>query len=185
MKASTHSLVMSELLEISENSYFRWKKKDHTILINLLEKYFIKEELQEFLETGKIKRFESEDIIFHSLYQVCSDFFGSSLEPKNKIFASTIFPTYTEWQKKTDEAKHKLIQDRVKKINEMAGEKKFREDTEPLTSYTQKNLIKFLIKTDLFIGNKEDAILTIAQLRDFEVYLLITYYQEFLKGTNA
>lgn len=54
----TRSTVMSELLEISENSYFRWKKKDHSILIKLLEKYFTKEDLIEFLNTNKINRLE-------------------------------------------------------------------------------------------------------------------------------
>jgi hypothetical protein len=47
---------MSKLLNISENGYFRWKKKDHVQLINLIETYHTKEELQEFLETGKIKK---------------------------------------------------------------------------------------------------------------------------------
>ncbi|WP_152184555.1 hypothetical protein [Sulfurimonas indica] len=53
-----HSTVMSELLEISENSYFRWKKKDHIVLIDLIETYFSTEDLIEFLNTGKIEKYE-------------------------------------------------------------------------------------------------------------------------------
>lgn len=49
--------VMSKLLDISEKSYYVWKKKSHTKLIELLEKYFTEEELEEFLETGEITSF--------------------------------------------------------------------------------------------------------------------------------
>ncbi len=50
--------IMSKLLNISEKSYYRWKKKDHSKLIDLIETHFTKEELQEFLETGKIEKQE-------------------------------------------------------------------------------------------------------------------------------
>ena len=59
----THSIIMSKILETSENSYFRWKKKDHVILVNLLEKYFTKEDLKEFLVAGKITKFENLKLI--------------------------------------------------------------------------------------------------------------------------
>lgn len=48
----------SKLLEISEKSFYRWKSKDHKLLINLIDKYFREDDLTEFLETGKIKRLE-------------------------------------------------------------------------------------------------------------------------------
>ncbi len=50
--------IYSKILEVSENSYYRWKSKDHTVLMNLLEKYFSENDLQEFLETGKIQNQE-------------------------------------------------------------------------------------------------------------------------------
>lgn len=55
---STIAIVMSTLLNISEKSYYRWKKKDHKTLISLLEMYHSNEEIQEFLETGKISKYE-------------------------------------------------------------------------------------------------------------------------------
>jgi hypothetical protein len=61
MTKITLPTIMSKLLEISENSYFRWKKKDHVSLICLLEKYHTKEEIKEFLETGKISKMERID----------------------------------------------------------------------------------------------------------------------------
>ena len=50
--------IYSKILEVSEKSYYRWKSKDHTVLMNLLEKYFSENDLQEFLETGKIQNQE-------------------------------------------------------------------------------------------------------------------------------
>ena len=44
----TQSEIMAKLLEISENSYYRWKKKDHIKLIKLLERYFTIYEIEEF-----------------------------------------------------------------------------------------------------------------------------------------
>jgi hypothetical protein len=46
-----------KILDISKNSYWNYKKQERPI-ISLLEKYFTKEELEEFLSTGKIENFE-------------------------------------------------------------------------------------------------------------------------------
>jgi predicted flavoprotein YhiN len=53
-------LLMSELFGFSTQSYFNWKKEAHTKrkIISLLEKYFTKEDLEEFLETGEIQKQE-------------------------------------------------------------------------------------------------------------------------------
>ncbi len=63
----TQSETMSELLEISENSYFRWKKKDHVRLINLIERYFKKEDLEEYLETDKINKSEKLNFLYEQV----------------------------------------------------------------------------------------------------------------------
>lgn len=42
----------------SSTTYYTWKKEDKRFIIKLLEKYFTKEELKEFLETSEIKRLE-------------------------------------------------------------------------------------------------------------------------------
>jgi hypothetical protein len=44
----------------SQNTYYQWKKQDRPI-IKLIEKYFSKEDLKEFLETGEISKFENQD----------------------------------------------------------------------------------------------------------------------------
>lgn len=58
----TKAEIFSKILEVSEKSYYRWKSKDHKILISLIEKYFSDAELEEFILTGRINRLEKENI---------------------------------------------------------------------------------------------------------------------------
>ncbi|WP_130234072.1 hypothetical protein [Malaciobacter pacificus] len=62
--------VACELLDISTRSYSNFSKQNRPI-IKLLEKYFLKDELEEFLKTGKIKSQEKNAgykfISFHYL----------------------------------------------------------------------------------------------------------------------
>ena len=50
--------IICDICEIGEKSYYVWKNKSHKKLIELIEKYFTKEDLQEFLQTGKIKKYD-------------------------------------------------------------------------------------------------------------------------------
>jgi hypothetical protein len=82
----TQSEVMSNLLEISENSYYRWKKKDHIKLITLIEKYFTTKDLQEFIEIGKIMRIEDnkdQELLNNEASKIYNHFI-SSLYQKDK-----------------------------------------------------------------------------------------------------
>lgn len=60
--------TISMVCEITPKNYYNWKNKSHKTLISLLEKYFTKEDLQDFLNSGKIQKFEKflqiEDTIF-------------------------------------------------------------------------------------------------------------------------
>ena len=51
----SHSNIMSQLLEVSEKSYYRWRSKDHKKLIELIESNFNDLQLVEFLKTGRIQ----------------------------------------------------------------------------------------------------------------------------------
>lgn len=50
--------TFSKLLEVSEKSFYRWKSKDHKLLINLIDNYFNENDIKEFIENGKINRFD-------------------------------------------------------------------------------------------------------------------------------
>ncbi len=49
--------IILKILDIADKTYYNWKNEKKPI-INLLEKYFTKEDLQEFTETGKIQKQE-------------------------------------------------------------------------------------------------------------------------------
>lgn len=66
----TIDVIMSKLFDFSKPTYFRWKKEKRPI-ISLLDRYFSKEELEEYLNTGKIQKFENEihiNLIAQKLY---------------------------------------------------------------------------------------------------------------------
>lgn len=48
--------IVCQILGISQGSYYRWKQERP--VINLLEKYFSQEDLEEYLNTGRIEKFE-------------------------------------------------------------------------------------------------------------------------------
>ena len=68
--------IYSKILEVSENSYYRWKSKDHTVLMNLLEKYFSENDLQEFLETGKIQKQERLNELIEDIKNLMKKYIG-------------------------------------------------------------------------------------------------------------
>lgn len=50
--------VISELCGINERTYYVWKNKSHIKLVNLIEKYFTEQNLEEFITNGKIEKQE-------------------------------------------------------------------------------------------------------------------------------
>jgi hypothetical protein len=58
--------TLSDLLGNSHKTISNWKKEKRPI-INLLYKYFLKEELKEFLETGEIKKFEKLNFLYNEV----------------------------------------------------------------------------------------------------------------------
>lgn len=54
----TYEQIMVELFEFSAPTYYKWKKHEKRKVFDLLEKYFTKEDLEEFLTIGKIQRYD-------------------------------------------------------------------------------------------------------------------------------
>lgn len=54
----TYEQIMVELFEFSAPTYYKWKKHEKRKVFDLLEKYFTKEDLEEFLTVGKIQRYD-------------------------------------------------------------------------------------------------------------------------------
>ena len=83
--------LMSTLFGFSAPTFYSWKKEGRPI-IKLLEKYFTREELEEFLENGKIKKFEQVNrfnnflFIYRNLYfKFIQDDFGQINNMHNHI----------------------------------------------------------------------------------------------------
>ena len=49
--------IIESLFGFTEATFYRWKKQNR-LIITLLEKYFTKEDLEEFLESGKCEKME-------------------------------------------------------------------------------------------------------------------------------
>jgi len=72
----TRVQIFSQLLEISEKSFYRWRSKDHIKLLSLLEKYFNEDDIEEFLETGKIVKLELVKLEFETFNILEKSFFN-------------------------------------------------------------------------------------------------------------
>lgn len=57
--------LMGKLFDYDPSTFYKWKKENRPI-IKLLEKYFTKEELEEFLSTGKVNKFDNFQITLDS-----------------------------------------------------------------------------------------------------------------------
>lgn len=54
------STLISKVLEMTPQGAAKWKKEERKI-IDLLEKYFTSEDLEEFLQTGGISRYDTNE----------------------------------------------------------------------------------------------------------------------------
>ena len=129
----TFKEVMAALFSTAEGTFYKWKKQERPIVL-LIEKYFTKEDIEEFLQTGKISKCEQNyftvnekiekhliDHAFYSSKQKLKDFFGGNPFGPNKAYTKgakeilidvlkKISPKDTSF--KIDNAKEKLI-DRI------------------------------------------------------------------------
>ena len=58
----TFKQVMAGIFSTAEGTFYKWKKEERPI-IALLDRYFSKEDLEEFLITGKVSRYEKSKLI--------------------------------------------------------------------------------------------------------------------------
>ncbi len=83
---------IAELIGNNDKTIYRWKKEGRPI-INLLEKYFTKENLEEFLSTGKIDKFEYTDSYLQNLEMKCFNIHGRFEEIRIK----TRYPSHGDY----------------------------------------------------------------------------------------
>jgi hypothetical protein len=91
-KGKEYKEVASKILGCTLASYYNWDKQERPI-IKLLEKYFSKQDLEEFLVYGKVRRLENASIdptfldhVFYSVKQKFKELFGGNSFGPNKIY---------------------------------------------------------------------------------------------------
>ncbi|WP_353662625.1 hypothetical protein [Hydrogenimonas sp. SS33] len=91
-KGKEYKEVASKILGCTLASYYNWDKQNRPI-IALLEKYFSKEDLEEFLLYGKVRKLEDSTIdptiidhAYYSLKPKLKEVFGGPILGPNKIY---------------------------------------------------------------------------------------------------
>jgi hypothetical protein len=186
----TYANLCSKILEISEKSFYRWKNKDHVILVNLLEKYFTKEDLEEFLKTGKIQKMEQLDIVESIISKICGKFFYQYYSAKeiNRDFSFELFPLFENYVEK-------LKKEEIQKVDAEADEylqkgykqnevEKFKKERATAARsrdyYSMSRFVGFLIELNIETNQKTNYIRTISKLDDLQFNLLINNYKKYL-----
>ncbi|MGD9553116.1 MAG: hypothetical protein AB7D96_05435 [Arcobacteraceae bacterium] len=165
--------IMSQLFGFSAPTYFRWKKEKR-LIINLLEKFFSKEDLEEFLQTGEIERLEQDNTKTNKIDDI-----------------NVILIDYTKYQLKD---KLQRITDKntmewlwylfakkilIKVLHNISS------DNKTIAIMNSKDFLLNEINDaeidTLYKGKKAVAISMIEQnLSDLECYVLIKHYKEIL-----
>jgi len=160
---------IKKILDIADRTLYNWKKEQKPIVL-LLEKYFTKEDLEEFLDTGEIRRFENYD--------------ASRADPLFIEYIKYNLPT------KIDAIKGEGIIDR---LNRLIPRKIFISILEDLRNEEdielyQRKSKKFLIdrikgyEASLHEGPSKKQLVGIIEktLSNIECYVLIKYHEEIL-----
>lgn len=179
-------ILMSQLFGYSAQTYFNWKKEEaKRPIISFLSRYFAKEDLIEFLETGKIQKLDNIKLINSTSRQIVSEFFYDGKDFKNKEFLEIIFPQYIVHVNKYIENRKKVYEEMSSKTDKDLDKK------EELQSYldsfhsefNKRGLTEFIVEAELEI-DKISALLEIAQLSDLEIHLLVSTHKEFLSSID-
>ena len=166
--------TISMVCEITPKNYYNWKNKSHKILISLLEKYFTKEDLKEFLETGSIKKFDQTQIITTAGESIIKNFFFEhySNKPKNKEFATYIFPNFTNYvnnlvatnKQMYPHVQHKFYQYKY---------------------FTKHTFFEFIIDFQAVDNiDKAQIIEYIGKLSEIKFFILLTQHEDYLKKSS-
>ncbi|MDY0122849.1 hypothetical protein [Sulfurimonas sp.] len=178
----TFKETMAAVFASSEGAYYKWKKENRPI-ITLLDKYFSREDLEEFLETGKVAKLENLNLIDKSAKKIVAEFFyqSSTNSHKNKEFADVIFPAFVKKENDFVKNQKKLYEEKIAQIKKNSDKKEeLKKYVDSLcVNYKKRELIKFIIETDLDI-DKTTALLEISPLNDLEIHFLINFYRNFL-----
>ncbi len=116
--------AIKKILDIKERTLYNWRKEQKPIVL-LLEKYFTGDEIEEFLETGSIRKFEAEkyksyvspallDHAYYSLKPKLKELFGGPSFGPNKIYTKGATGILIDVLKKISPKDHSFTIDNAK-----------------------------------------------------------------------
>jgi hypothetical protein len=161
--------VASQVLQCTLSSYYNWDNQNRPI-IQLLEKYFSKSDLEEFLEFGAIKKFENIkndndlfiEYVKYNLLEKLDRIFATKgkgiFEKANKYIPKEIFKSILHDLQKDPMFEMQQRDSKKVMINRIKGY-----ESSLLEKPSQSQLI------DIIENN----------LSNIECYVLIKYYEEF------
>lgn len=81
---------IKQILSIADKTYYNWKKEKRPI-INLLEKYFSKRDLEEYLEIGEVFKLELLEYYEYELFQDVESFFNDFQDLRIEFLFSFLY----------------------------------------------------------------------------------------------
>jgi len=174
--------VICKICDIGEKSFYVWRNKSHKKLINLLTLYFTKKDLEEFLATGRIEKF---DIINQNNFinqKILHKFFFEEYTNQriNLEFSDFLFPAFL-----------KHIDNLIEKEQEKYSKQKFVR----IKYFTKTNFYKFLIENDEIVEKiktkfnyadnslssyKSDFIDDLSEISESDFFIILTSYESYL-----
>ncbi len=161
--------VASRILGCTLASYYNWDKQDRPI-ISLLEKYFSKENLQEFLDTGKISKFDNAERLLEIL-KFLSKYTTKELRvslaksfEKNDVLSGT-YARLIKYSQYSKEDKFDILKDIDYLLFDVYDEKQKQEVDTPF-----QDILKGFNSSIGFDFNEDDILVIKQIMQRYEVY---------------
>jgi hypothetical protein len=158
-----------QMLGNTEKSYYRWKEEGRPI-ITFLERYFTKEDLEEFLKTGIMSKLENTED--NTMSYMLLEYVRYNL--KDKLFKA--FKDISSWSDKYIYKKNF-----IEVLQSIASDPKFEIEKHKSKDFLIKAIEEYKIQG--FSKVKKEQVINIFKnnFSNLECYALIKYAEEFLE----
>jgi len=93
------ALTFSKLLEVSEKSFYRWKSKDHKILVELINTYFDETDIKEWIKDQKISKFDILEKTLNEKYKKIETYLKYFSTTNNELMNMSHYKIVIEYLK--------------------------------------------------------------------------------------
>lgn len=162
--------IIAQILDMTQQGVGKWKKQNRPI-IKLLEKYFTKDELIEFIETKKIEKYEKFKNINYLQNKILDNFFFEhySRKPTNRDLADDIFPKFEDY-----------VEKKLKKRRDFLEENKIEKTISDIKYINKEEFFEFLLNLEIDNENKVDVLKTVSELKEIDFFLIMNNYNKYL-----